>query len=211
MVTGVVPSPPPVLAFNFYRAYGSAISLLVDFSSRVAYITGQGAPSCKKTILSKKVLPLLPPPPPLDTTPRPFHTYTPPPTAQMGRPKPASASGGTFPDPRHNQRFYHPHPHLGRTLSSLRQHTHPASMGRIRRRNPRAQPRVALPQKQSRLEPPGEAVGEREYPSIIPAFRFKLNSEISSTLGFAFSWRGVCFVPAPRPHPGKPPGGLWCG
>ena len=36
MVTGVVPSPPPVLAFNFYRAKGSAIPLLVDFSSSVA-------------------------------------------------------------------------------------------------------------------------------------------------------------------------------
>ena len=36
MVTGVVPSPPPVLAFNFYRAQGSAIPLLVGFSSSVA-------------------------------------------------------------------------------------------------------------------------------------------------------------------------------
>ena len=36
MVTGVVPSPPPVLVFNFYRAYRSAIPLLVDFSSSVA-------------------------------------------------------------------------------------------------------------------------------------------------------------------------------
>ena len=30
------PFYPPVLAFNFYRAYGSAIPLLVDFSSSVA-------------------------------------------------------------------------------------------------------------------------------------------------------------------------------
>ena len=36
MVTGVVPSPPPVLDLNFYRAQGSAIPLLVDFSSSVA-------------------------------------------------------------------------------------------------------------------------------------------------------------------------------
>ena len=36
MVTGVVPFPPPVLAFNFCRPYGSAIPLLVDFSSSVA-------------------------------------------------------------------------------------------------------------------------------------------------------------------------------
>ena len=28
--------PPPVLAFNFYRAWGSAIPLLVDISSSVA-------------------------------------------------------------------------------------------------------------------------------------------------------------------------------
>ena len=31
VVTGVVPSPPPVRAFNFYRAYGSPFPLLVDF------------------------------------------------------------------------------------------------------------------------------------------------------------------------------------
>ena len=39
MVTGVVPFSPPVLAFNFYRAYGvqKAVPLLVDFSSSVAY------------------------------------------------------------------------------------------------------------------------------------------------------------------------------
>ena len=36
VVTGVVPSPPSVLAFNFYRAQGSAIPLLVDCSSNVA-------------------------------------------------------------------------------------------------------------------------------------------------------------------------------
>ena len=37
VVTGVVPCSPPVLAFNFYRAQGSAIPpLLVDFSSSVA-------------------------------------------------------------------------------------------------------------------------------------------------------------------------------
>ena len=36
VVTGVVPSFPPVLAFNSYRAQGSAIPLLVDFSSSVA-------------------------------------------------------------------------------------------------------------------------------------------------------------------------------
>ena len=36
VVTSVVLSPPPVLAFNFYRAEGSAIPLLVDFSSSVA-------------------------------------------------------------------------------------------------------------------------------------------------------------------------------
>ena len=30
VVTGVVPPPPPVLAFNFYRAKGSATPLLVD-------------------------------------------------------------------------------------------------------------------------------------------------------------------------------------
>ena len=36
VVTGVVPFPPPlVLAFKFYRAQGSAIPLLVDFSSSV--------------------------------------------------------------------------------------------------------------------------------------------------------------------------------
>ena len=35
MVTGVFPSPP-VLAFKFYRAEGSAIPPLVDFSSSVA-------------------------------------------------------------------------------------------------------------------------------------------------------------------------------
>ena len=29
MVTGVVSPPPPVLAFNFYRAWGSGIPLLV--------------------------------------------------------------------------------------------------------------------------------------------------------------------------------------
>ena len=33
---GVVPFPPPVLAFIFYRAYGSAVLLLVDFSSNGA-------------------------------------------------------------------------------------------------------------------------------------------------------------------------------
>ena len=33
VVTGAVPSPPPVLAFNFYRAKSSAIPLLVGFSS----------------------------------------------------------------------------------------------------------------------------------------------------------------------------------
>ena len=33
MVTGVVPSLPPVLVLSFYRAYGSAIPLLVDLSS----------------------------------------------------------------------------------------------------------------------------------------------------------------------------------
>ena len=37
VVTGVVPSPPPVFAFKYYRAEGSAIPLLVDFSSSVAY------------------------------------------------------------------------------------------------------------------------------------------------------------------------------
>ena len=31
MVSGVVPSPPPVRAFRFYRAQGSAFPLLVDF------------------------------------------------------------------------------------------------------------------------------------------------------------------------------------
>ena len=37
VVTGVVPSDrPPVLAFNFCRANGSAIPLLVDFSSSFA-------------------------------------------------------------------------------------------------------------------------------------------------------------------------------
>ena len=36
MVTGVVPSSPPVLVFSFYRAWGSAVPLLVDFSSSVA-------------------------------------------------------------------------------------------------------------------------------------------------------------------------------
>ena len=36
MVTRVVPSVPRFLAFNFYRAQGSAIPLLVDFSSSVA-------------------------------------------------------------------------------------------------------------------------------------------------------------------------------
>ena len=34
--TGVVPFFPPVLPFNFYRALGSPIPLLVDFSSSVA-------------------------------------------------------------------------------------------------------------------------------------------------------------------------------
>ena len=36
MVTGVVPSPPRFLPVNFYRAQGSAVPLLVDFSSSVA-------------------------------------------------------------------------------------------------------------------------------------------------------------------------------
>ena len=36
LVTGVVPFFPAVLAFNFYRAEGSAIPLLVDLSSSVA-------------------------------------------------------------------------------------------------------------------------------------------------------------------------------
>ena len=36
VVTGVVPSPPRFLPSNFYRAKGSAIPLLVDFSSDVA-------------------------------------------------------------------------------------------------------------------------------------------------------------------------------
>jgi len=31
VVSGVVPSPPPVRAFRFYRAQGSAFPLLVDF------------------------------------------------------------------------------------------------------------------------------------------------------------------------------------
>ena len=35
MVTGVVPSSPPVLAFNLYRAKGSAIPLPVDFLSSI--------------------------------------------------------------------------------------------------------------------------------------------------------------------------------
>ena len=33
---GVVPSAPPVFAFNFYRAQDSAVPLLVDFPPRVA-------------------------------------------------------------------------------------------------------------------------------------------------------------------------------
>ena len=37
MVTCVVPSSPPVLALNFYRAQGSAIPLLVDLSSSVMF------------------------------------------------------------------------------------------------------------------------------------------------------------------------------
>ena len=36
VVTGVSPFPPSVLAFNFNRAYSSAVQLLVDFSSSVA-------------------------------------------------------------------------------------------------------------------------------------------------------------------------------
>ena len=36
VVTGVVRYSPPVLAFNFHRAWGSAIPLLVDFSTSVA-------------------------------------------------------------------------------------------------------------------------------------------------------------------------------
>ena len=54
MVTGVVPSPPLVLAFNFYRAKGSAIPLLVDFSSSVANSRSR---AFRKSICAKEKLP----------------------------------------------------------------------------------------------------------------------------------------------------------
>ena len=48
------PFSPPVLAFNFYRAKGSAIPLLVDFSSNVANSRSR---AFRKSICAKEKLP----------------------------------------------------------------------------------------------------------------------------------------------------------
>ena len=60
VVTGVVPFPPPlVLAFKFYRAQGSAIPLLVDFSSSViAKVTHALALSASQFMHKKKSPPI---------------------------------------------------------------------------------------------------------------------------------------------------------
>ena len=55
MVTGVVPSSPPVLAFNFYRAQGSAIPRLVDFSTSV--VANSRSRAFRKSICAQEEVP----------------------------------------------------------------------------------------------------------------------------------------------------------
>ena len=55
VVTGVVPSPPRFLPSTFFRAKGSAIPLLVDFSSSVA--NSRSPRAFRKSICAQEKVP----------------------------------------------------------------------------------------------------------------------------------------------------------